>query len=252
MMKFPIEALDGSVGKPKDALFDDRFWTLRYLVADTGNWLPGKKVLVSPLHLIQPSTDLSRHSFPVNLSKSQIERCPSLDEDAPVSRQYEIEYARYYNHGFYWAGSSAFGASPTPVYGSDVGVDRQSEDLKRHAEKIGEIEQCHLRSTNEVLGYQIDAKDDAFGHLEDIIMEDNIWKLRYAVVDSRNWLPGKKFLIDLDWIQDLDWSGKQVSVRLTRKQIESAPEFDPHAPINSDYLNHLYDYYGEPQPREKR
>ena len=45
MIGYPIEATDGVVGKVKYVLFDDRHWRLRYVVVDTGTWLPKKKVL---------------------------------------------------------------------------------------------------------------------------------------------------------------------------------------------------------------
>ena len=41
---YQLESLDGEIGKVEEFYFDDHHWTIRYLVADTGNWLsqPGK------------------------------------------------------------------------------------------------------------------------------------------------------------------------------------------------------------------
>lgn len=245
LISYPVHATDGKLGSAKDALFDDRFWTLRYLVVDTGKWLPGRKVLVSPLHLRQPEVGLPKHRFPVDLTKEQIENCPELDADAPVSRQYEEEFARYYNHDFYWIGPHAFGDAGMRYAAAEptANVDEQI----RHTRRVRQIEDSHLRSAREVMGYRIDALDDEFGHVEDFIMDDETWMFRLLVVDSRNWLPGKKFLVDINWIQDLDWPGEKASVRLKREKIESAPEYDPHELVNEDYLNNLYDYYGHPR-----
>lgn len=251
LMSYPIEAKDGSLGKARDALFDDRFWTLRYLVADTRKWLPGKKVLVSPLHLRQPDIGMPKHSFPVELTKEQVKACPELDEDAPVSRQYEKEFTRYYSQDMYWSGPYAFGSSATPLYGSPSPNATTPEEVERHAKTMRKIDECHLRSVNEVLGYHIDARDDEFGYVEDFIMEDKTWRFRFVVVDSRKWLPGKKFLIDTDWLKDIDWQESRASVELTREQIESAPVFNPHEPVNQDYLHNLYDYYGRPHPENE-
>ena len=50
---YTLHSLDGEIGKVKEFYFDDHYWTIRYLVADTGNWLTGTKVLISPYALIR-------------------------------------------------------------------------------------------------------------------------------------------------------------------------------------------------------
>jgi hypothetical protein len=97
---YMVQAKDGKIGRCKDFLFDDETWTIRYMVADTGKWLPDKKVLISPVSLGEP--DWASNLFPVRLSKKQIEQAPELDENAPVSRQYEIKYHEYYGWPLYW------------------------------------------------------------------------------------------------------------------------------------------------------
>jgi len=91
---YVLQAVDGEIGRCKDFLFDDENWTIRYMVADTGKWLPGKKVLISPISLAEP--DWTSSLLPVRLSQKQVEQAPELDENAPVSRQYEIKYHQYF------------------------------------------------------------------------------------------------------------------------------------------------------------
>ncbi|MCB1124762.1 MAG: PRC-barrel domain containing protein, partial [Verrucomicrobiae bacterium] len=142
LTSYPVSATDGPLGSVKDALFDDRFWTLRYLVVDTGKWLPGRKVLVSPLHLRQPEIGLPKHSFPVDLTKQQIKDCPELHEDAPVSRKYEEEYARYYNHDLYWIGPHAYDSAGMGLAAASAAVASTNEaaDQIRHIRRVREIE----------------------------------------------------------------------------------------------------------------
>lgn len=246
---YPIEAVDGSIGKTKDFLFDDRHWRLRYIVVDTGKWLPGRKVLISPLHAKQPELGWQGKHFPVNLTKEQIEKAPDLREDAPVSAQYEEEYARHYEPMTpYWLGPYAWGMAQDPVYYPNATTNqiRSEADEQAHQYKMKKIEHSHLRSADEIIGYNIEAKDDSFGHVEDFILDDEKWKLQYLVVDTKNWLPGKKRLVDISWIDEFNWQDSKASVSLLRKQIESAPEFNPKEPINRDYEERLYDYYGRP------
>src|SRR5512141_2808534 len=89
-----LGASDGEIGHVKDVYFDDQNWAIRYLIVDTGSWLPGRQVLLSPHSLghYEQADKVVR----VNLTRNQIERCPAIETHKPVSRQYAEEYYRYY------------------------------------------------------------------------------------------------------------------------------------------------------------
>jgi uncharacterized protein YrrD len=105
----------------------------------------------------------------------------------------------------------------------------------------------HLRSTREVIGYYIEASDGDIGHVEDFIIDVEAWMIRYMVVNTRNWLPGKNVLVAPEWITAMSWGESKVMVDLTRDSIKSSPEFDPSAPVNRVYEEQLYDFYGRPK-----
>ena len=90
ILNFVLLAEDGEIGRCKDFLFDDEKWAIRYMVADTRKWLPGRKVLISPMSL--GAVDWSTRLFQVELTRRQVEDSPPLEEDAPVSRQYEMMF----------------------------------------------------------------------------------------------------------------------------------------------------------------
>ncbi len=235
LKNYVIKAEDGDIGRSKDFLFDDAFWTIRFMVADTGKWLPGKKVLISPISLEKP--DWVLHRFPVRLTKKQIEDGPEIDEAKPVSRQYEIKFYKYYGWPYYWAGNYAWGTEVTPnaLFNEKSLTDEQVA--------TGDD---HLRSVNEVLGYNIQAFDGQIGHVEDFIIDDRSWTIRYMIVDTKNWLPGKKVLVSPEWIESIDWKKSIVKVDLTQEAVKESPEFDPSAPVNREYEAKLYDFYGKP------
>jgi hypothetical protein len=104
----------------------------------------------------------------------------------------------------------------------------------------------HLRSLDEVLGYHILASDGQIGHADDMIVDSDEWVIRYVVVDTRNWLPGKHVLIVPTSVQRVDWAERLLHLELTREQVSNAPEFDPSQPVNREYEARLYDYYGRP------
>jgi hypothetical protein len=235
---YVLQAKDGEIGRCKDFLFDDRFWAIRYMVADTGKWLPGRKVLVSPISLGEPDWDSGL--FPVRLTKKQIEEAPDLEEDAPVSRQYEISLNKFYGWPFYWGGVRAWG----PVsYPGSLFDQEMAENISAEVESGDE----HLRSIDEVTGYRIRATDDDIGHVEDFILEDDVWTIRYMIVDTRNWLPGRKVLVSPGWINSISWAESRVRVGVTVEAIKNGPEYDPSQPINREYEVRLYDFYGRPK-----
>jgi hypothetical protein len=113
------------------------------------------------------------------------------------------------------------------------------------AEPPQEPEHPHLRASDEVCGYRIRARDDELGKVEDFIVDDRDWKVRYVVVDTRRWLPGKKVLLAPAWVDSIDWVGNEIAVDLDRETIESAPPYDPSQVIGRDYEVRLYGHYGK-------
>ena len=236
---YVLNAQDGEIGRCKDFLFDDELWTIRYMVADTGKWLSGKKVLISPISLGE--TDWSFKRFQVHLKKQQIKEAPPLDEHAPVSRQYEIKFHEHFGYPTYWVGTETWGLHANPVALAAEKKEEFVEDIKKSNDP-------HLRSIKEVTGYHIQANDGDMGHVEDFIANDKSWTIRYVVVDTRNWLPGgRKVLISPAWIESIDWPESRMMVDLSTEQIKESPEYDPYAPINKEYEARLYDFYGRPK-----
>lgn len=216
-----IEARDGTVGSVQDAYFDDERWAVRYLVVDTGGWLPGRKVLVSPASLVPG--DAGSDAIRAELTREQVEKAPGIDEDPPISRVLEEAHARYYGYPYYWTGPYLWGAAPLPMAVPPAGqAPRLHEREGRAAQQ--RAEQSHLRSSAEVVGYSIRAADGEIGHVEDFLVDDESWQIADMVVDTRNWLPGRKVLVPPSAIEDIDWENRQVSVRLNREELKRSPE----------------------------
>ena len=157
-----IVATDGEIGKVDDFYFDDKSWTVRYLVADTGNWLLGRKVLISPIAL--GKVDFSSGRFNVTLTKKQVEDSPSIDTDKPVSRQHEAYYHDYYGYPYYWTGPYLWGPMSSPQI--PVLDQKRIEERRAEREEAGDL---HLRSAAYVTGYHTEASDGEIGHVEDFV-----------------------------------------------------------------------------------
>lgn len=237
MQGYELGAQDGKIGLCHDFLFDDRTWVVRYIVADTHKWLPGRKVLISPIAM--GSAEESTQTLSVGLTKDQIKDSPPLESHAPVSRQYEIIFNQYHDWGNYWEGPLIWGHHPYPR------LLQRTEDLE--AEVATVENDNHLRSTHELLSYSIEATDTNIGHIEDFIVDEETWIIRYLVIDTSNWLPGsKKVLISPEWVERIDWAGDDVVVRVPSDKIKKSPEYDPLVTLDRDYETALFNFYGFP------
>ena len=239
---YKLSAADGEIGEVLDFYFDDERWAIRYLVVDTGNWLPGRKVLISPVAL--GPADRSQQTLQVKLRKEQIENSPGIDTDKPVSRQYETSYYDYYGYPYYWGGPYLWG--PVALPGGVGAPPRDAGEIEAAAAR--EHEQSndpHLRSAGEVTGYYIEANDGDIGHVEDFIVDDEDWAIRYMLVDTKNWWPGKKVVVSPSWIERVSWADSRVYVNDSRDNIRQAPEYQPDA-LNRSYETKLHQHYNRP------
>lgn len=223
-----IHAIDGEIGKVDDFYFDDRSGSIRYLIVDTTNWIEGAKVLLSPVVIQQP--DVLNRYITVKLTQNQIRNSPDIDTKKPVSRQNVIEFPDYYQ----W-----------PIYGMSVlSAPMLNDQMAPQADSLKGNDDPHLRSAEDVEGYNISALDGEIGHVDDMIIDDETWMIHYWVVKTKNWLPGKKVLISPQWINLISWEDKKVFVDMTVDSIKKSPGYDPSKPLQMEYETELNNYYG--------
>ena len=217
-----IVARDGAIGSVDDVYFDDERWTVRYLVVDTGGWLSGRKVLISPA-CVMPIRE--RKALRVALTREQIGAAPSIERDAPISRSLEARHARYFGYPYYWSGPYLWGTAGMPVateWTEPAAVRAARADDVDEARRAPATE-SHVRSVREVVGYKLHATDGDVGRVEDFIVDDETWAIADLLVDTRNWLPGKKALVAPGAVAQVDWSNREVKIRLIRDEVERAP-----------------------------
>jgi hypothetical protein len=214
-----IVARDGRIGSVDDAYFDDERWALRYLVVDTGSWLPGRLVLISPASV----SGVRSNQVRVDLTRRQVEKAPGAETEQPVSRLYEEAHASYYGYPYYWAGPYLWGAGAMPLSQPLVDARSTPEGRERMEQAEQEARESRLRSSSEIIGYRIEAADGELGHVEDFLFDDESWAIHDLIVDTRKWLPGGKVLVAPGEVEDIDWAGKRVKVRLTRERLRQSP-----------------------------
>ena len=221
------------IGSVREFFFDDRHWTIRYLVAETPHWWTGREVLLSPYAVM--AVNRNEEDIVVDLTKKQVEESPSWESDRPVTRQFEENYYGYYGWPPYWEGAHAWGDSPY------LARDRIKARGAAHA--ADPAWDPHLRSTHDVGGYHIQATDGEIGHVEDFIIDDETWAIRYLIVGTRNWWPGKTILVSAQWIDRVSWLDSEIFFNVSRETIKRSPAYTDASLLNRDYEAELHRHY---------
>jgi len=215
-----LGATDGDIGQVKDFYFDDHDWTVRYVVAETGNWLPGRQVLLSPHAFVR--IDSSGKLLPVNLTRKQIEGSPSIDLHKPVSRQYEEKYHQYFDWPFYWQGEGIWGGMMgfpglrTPAIPLLPEPAAAGPQARRAA--------AQLRSAQAVNGYHLQSRDGIVGHVCDFMMDNESWAISQLVVKTGHRFTGKEVRIPVGKVDRISYDDSTVFVDLSREAVEQSPE----------------------------
>ena len=215
-----LGASDGEIGHVKDFYFDDLNWAIRYLVADTGTWLPGRRVLLTP-HAFG-SLHQDGRVLCANLTRKQIEGSPSIESHKPISRQYEEEYYRYYGWPYYWQGSSLWGMSGFPILELPA-KPLPGESASTSDWHPGEGADAHLRSTQTVTGYQIKASDGMIGYICDFMMDVPSWAIRQLVIKTGHRFSGNEVQIPTSTVDRISYEESTVFVNLTQEAVEQSP-----------------------------
>jgi hypothetical protein len=249
-----VHASDGEVGAVKDFLFDAQTWKIRWMTVDAGAWLPGRRVVFIQPSAIAPLTLPPKPKLPmmssgetlalsVNLAKGQIEAGPHAHQDDPVTRDIEGLLYDYYGWDPYWGASHFGGAVPTEVESEIVeGAARRAMDAKTPPVDGAD----HLHGATEFNGYYVHAVDGDIGHVENLLADDANWDIRYLVIATRNWWPGKIVQLSPYAVKEVDWFGEHVNMNVTRDQVRSAPAWDPLAMTDAVSEEELHRHFGWP------
>jgi hypothetical protein len=228
---YRLLASDGEVGSVREFYFDDYNWIVRYLAVD----VEGGSLLFSPL-AFSPSAS-GETEFVVAYDLEQVLNSPRFDLDQPVTRVFETELHNYYQWPFYWM---APGLASYPLV--ELAAEMRANENPELAE---DQDRQHLQSTRMVLGDRIQARDGEIGHVEDFLIDDTNWNIQYIIVDTGNWLPGRKVLVSPQWIKSVDWVEGEVSIDLNRATIEKSPEYNPDVPLEDGFDRRMQDYYNQ-------
>ncbi len=240
---YRIEAEDGRIGTVKDVLFDDRTWRVRWLVVDAGTWLTGRMVLIHPSRVLK--ADYVGQTLPVTLTMAQVRDSPAIEQDRPVTKQMESSLYDYYGWDPVWGGSIFGGSTMAQAFASPygAGLALREQVLATARRDDGDP---HLRSVDAVTGYHIHARDGLVGHVGDFLVDGENWDVRYLVVDTRNWWPGRHVLIAPVAVTDMNWSRRRIELDVSCAQVRESPPWDPADLVDRAYEERLHKHYSWP------
>ncbi|MDB6019701.1 MAG: PRC-barrel domain protein [Pedosphaera sp.] len=227
---YKLGALDGEIGHVRGFYFDEKDWVIRYLVADTGSWMPEREVLISPYAL--GSIYAGGKLIEVKLTREKVENSPAIDTALPIARQHESDYYRYYNWPVYWGGPGIWGLGPLPV-----APPLPEPPAKEPQESVTTSDEgkTQIRNTQELIGYTVQAIDGDIGHVEDLLLDDESWSIRFLVVTTGHWWSGKNVLVPRQSIERVSWEESKVFVNLTRTAIQNEPKYEYTGPNADDH-----------------
>lgn len=217
LIGFSLRATDGVIGTVKDFYFEDDSWVVRYLVVETGNWLNGRKVLISSDAHLTP--DWKNKTFPIALSREQIKNSPDIDLERPVYRQQEVKLYEHYALGNYWRGGFIAGGMPLPMSEAMMKLDDEISERKTN-------DDLHLRSIERVAGYNVKATDGTIGIIKDFIIDDTDWNVNYLIVETGNLFSEKNVMISPKTVKEIKWDVSEVIVDINVSQIKECPEYE--------------------------
>jgi sporulation protein YlmC with PRC-barrel domain len=95
-----------------------------------------------------------------------------------------------------------------------------------------------------VSGHKIHATDeDKIGSVDDFILDDETWTIRYLVINTGNVFTGKKVLISPEWIDHISWDDSRVYINLTKEALKESPEYTDENGLTRDYESSLFGFY---------
>jgi hypothetical protein len=214
-----VKGTDGDIGTLEDFYFEEDRWTVRYLLVDTGKWFSGKRVLISPMSV---PNEWGRTGVPVRLTKEQVWNSPEFNDGEPLSRIGETHVLAYYGYPDYWGAASVWGN-----YDNPLALVEGAPKEKIIAKSNGiDPEARHLRSIKKSTGYHLHARNGEIGHVDDFLIGEESWRIRYLVVDTSNWIGGRSVIVSPETVEGIDKDRGQLYVAADRDAIKHAPELE--------------------------
>jgi hypothetical protein len=223
-----------TIGAVGDLFFDNRDWTVRFILLRVGSWFRQKSILITPDQI--NSIEWMKTGAFITVNQDVIEKNPRIDQDRFALYQWP----------YYWTGAGVLGIAST----SDISKWGITPDSKfKLIPKRSSLEKrkaINIQSVNGTLDYHIKTRDTDVGYLEDFIVSDEDWKIRYLVVDTQLLLPERLILLSSEWVQSISWDHLIVHFDIPEEQLINSPVYSPKSNITREYEERLWSHFQKP------
>lgn len=220
--------VDGQSGTIHDALFDDRSWTLGLFIAKPFPALPSCHACISPGEV----SSLSDSGMHVSLSLDEIEARTDIDKNALVGELIGTRISSPYSC-YSWPVLCENGVVSIQL---ESGRGRQKSEPFHGRPSVDREPTLNvgMRSMRDILGEEVVCDDGPVGTLADFLFDDNLWQIRFAVVDAKRQY-GKGFLVTTNWVKHSVGNPGDVVLEFSSKELLRQPVFRPEKQINQTY-----------------
>jgi hypothetical protein len=249
---YEIGASEGSIGCVKAFYFDDIDWIIRYLYLDAGTWLSSQRVLLSPESIRREI--LEQKGLLVTGAGEPGGKISDLDADESNRQREEMPYLGYYGYRYHWTGKGLRGESDYPGmlikgvgYGDSGGEYRPAQDA--HDGQVSDDAgfkrgDPRLQNARRIVGYRVQASDGDLGRVQELLIDDKTWAIRFMVVEAGDWWRGHRLLIAPHWIHAADWVDECISLDLTQTIAKAAPRLETSRQLDDRRATGLFLHEG--------
>lgn len=207
---FEVQGNDQSVGEIGGFLFHPKTWNLEYLIVSRGIW-PLNKERYLPVEVLETPVNLEE-TIHVDLNHEEVESLQNEirgDIKTRIYTEHPIQYWRdeKYPKVIPWLDPFAISA-----------VFRQRK-LDGAANLDDPDEPKNLRYSDDVKGYQVNAKDKSMGKVVDLIIDADQWAIRYVVIEEVD----EKFMLPPAWVKNINPAAETINLNLNRQIVLESP-----------------------------
>ena len=241
ILGYEILSLDGRTGRVADFIFDLETWQVRYLIADLGNLLEPRKVLISAETCSRPKWE--SQTLPVAMTRDQIRFSPEISR--PEGRGFQKNHLP--NNRLTEVSFFRIGEVPHLI---TIPMPTEANARFTESRRVRMVlDQPELRTVGRVIGYEIRACSEEAGVIDDFIIDDERWMIRYLIGAIRKIFPGRRVMFAPVWVSSIDAETETVRLGLKPETLFDGPEYDPTDPVNRQIEEVIYDFHGRPKYR---
>jgi hypothetical protein len=185
----PVITTDGEKRLVRNFLFDDRTWSIGYLVVDAGTWLAPRQVVV-PISALEPP-DWRRRLIAARITLTDLLGSPEAETIRPVSRQQQLAWNRHFG----WPEGDPYWCGPPSAPGREFSLQGKDDP--------------HLRRALDLTSYQVWEDDDSLGLLGGFFVEEGSWHIGYLLVRSGEWVYRDRMITTRN-VESISWGQHRV------------------------------------------